>query len=482
MKWSIVSHAARRGGIAALGFLAIAASAAARVLPAEVEQALRKANVPQDALVVVLQDAGSTSSRLSWQPQLPVNPASLTKLITTYAALDLFGPAWSWTTPVWLQGKVDSDGVLDGNLVIKGSGDPKLVQERLWLLLRRVQQAGVREIRGDIVLDRSAFDVPEQSAADFDGEPLKPYNVRPDALMLNYKSLVLTFTPDIPRGVATVGADPTLAGFRVDTTVPLVATPCDDWRGALKPELGDPATLHFNGSYALACGEKQWPLAFPDAKGYNARVLEGMWAEMGGRLGGKVREGIAPPITPSFEVSSPPLAELIRDINKYSNNMMAQQLFLTMGMVFEPSAHGVGTPEAGRQVLHRWLIERLGDSAGETVIDNGSGLSRETRISAQTLARLLQLAWSGPLMPELMSSLPVSGIDGTLVRSRAPQGRAHLKTGSLRDVVGIAGYVLGNSGRRQVLVAIINHPNAGAARPVLDALVHWAAQDQRRAD
>ena len=123
------------------------------------------------------------------------------------------------------------------------------------------------------------------------------------------------------------------------------------------------------------------------------------------------------------------------------------------------------------------MTERLGAVAAGVVIDNGSGLSRESRASAQVFARLLQAAWASPLMPELLSSLPLSGVDGTLRRSRTMAGRAHLKTGSLRDVAGVAGYVLSNSGRRHVLVAIINHPNANAARPALDALVQWAIND-----
>ena len=205
---------------AAGGLLAGAAGLAFARLPPEVYAALERAKVPPEALVVIVQEAGSNRTRLAWRAEVPVNPASLTKLLTTYAALDLLGPAWTWNTPVWLQGTV-TDGVLEGNLVIKGSGDPKLVPERLWLLLRRVQQLGVQEIRGDIVLDRSAFNVPEQNPGDFDGEPLLPYNVRPDALLLAYRSVLLSFTPDAARGVALVGLDPPLAGVRADTSVPL---------------------------------------------------------------------------------------------------------------------------------------------------------------------------------------------------------------------------------------------------------------------
>jgi serine-type D-Ala-D-Ala carboxypeptidase/endopeptidase (penicillin-binding protein 4) len=459
---------------AALG-VACAAHAAPDALPPAATAALARANVPREALVAVVQEVGAARPRLTWQAEQPVNPASLMKLLTTFASLELLGPAWTWTTPVWLQGNV-RDGVLDGNLVIQGSGDPTLVLERVWLMLRRVQRLGVREIRGDIVLDRSAFTVPEQSPADFDGEALRPYNVRPDALLLNYKAVVLTITPDAARGIAVISADVPLAGVRVDAGVPLAPGPCEDWRGALRPDLADPARLRFAGSFAAACGEKVWALAYAEPKSYNERALAGLWREMGGRLSGVVRDGPAPSGKASFEINSPPLAEVVRDINKYSNNVMAQQLFLTLGLM----QRGAGTPEAAREVVRQWASDRLGAAAAAgLVIDNGSGLSRESRVSAQLLAQLLQVAWAGPVMPELMSSLPVSGTDGTLKRLRGGTGtgRAHLKTGSLRDVTGVAGYVLSNSGRRYAVVAVINHANANAARPALDALVQWAASD-----
>ena len=446
--------------------------AAPDALPASVAAALDRAKVPRESVFAMVQEVGGARPRLTWQTEQPANPASLMKLLTTFSALELLGPAWTWTTPVWLQGTL-RDGVLDGNLVLKGSGDPKLVLERMWLLLRRVQQLGVREIRGDIVLDRSAFVVPEQSPADFDGEALRPYNVRADALMLNYKAVVFTFTPDAARGIAVISTDPPLAGVRADTGLPLTAGACEDWRGALRADFTDPMRLRFAGSFAAACAEKTWAVAYADPERYNARALLGMWKEMGGRIGGTVRDGAAPATPPSFELASPSLAEVIRDINKYSNNVMAQQLFLTLGL----TQRGAGTPDAAREVMRQWAQARLGTAGATLAIDNGSGLSRESRVSAQLLTRLLLAAWASPVMPELMASLPVAGVDGTLKRSRATLGRAHLKTGSLRDVAGIAGYVLANSGRRYVVVAIANHPNANAARPAFDALVQWAAGD-----
>jgi D-alanyl-D-alanine carboxypeptidase/D-alanyl-D-alanine-endopeptidase (penicillin-binding protein 4) len=453
--------------------LAACAAGRADALPPEVDLALQRSRVPHEALSVVVRELGSPRTVLSLQEERSVNPASLTKLLTTYAALDRLGPGWTWATPVWLLGPL-KDGVLDGSVVIKGSGDPKLVIERLWLLLSRLQQTGVREIRGDIVLDSSAFVVPEGSAADFDGEATRPYNVRPAALLLNYKSVSYTFVPDAAAGVARVLAEPALAGTTVDRTVPLSAGACNDWRSVLKPSFGE--SVRFAGSYPTACGEQSWAVADLQPASYNARLVEALWKAMGGRLGGRVRDGLAPgDMPPSFELRSPPLGDIVRDINKFSNNVMAQQLFFTLAAARQPGSPA--TAEAAREALRTWLADKLGELPPGLVIDNGSGLSRETRITAQVLARVLTLAFDSPVMPEFMASLPIAGIDGTMRRSRATAGRAHLKTGSLRDVAAVAGYVISDSGRRYVLVAMLQHPNANAARPALDALLQWVMRD-----
>ena len=458
----------------ALTMLAPMALANPGPLPPEVRAALQRARVPESALAAVVQEAGSGQVLLSHQARQPVNPASLAKLLTTYAALDLLGPAWTWSTPVGFGGPV-RDGVLDGDLHIKGSGDPRLVHERLWQALRRVQQAGVREVRGDIVLDRSAFAPSETGPADFDGEPWRPHNVQADALLLNQHAAVWTFLPDPARGVARVVADTDGPGTP-ERTVALAAGPCDAWRAGLRLQPGPPAEggWRFGGAYPTACGELAWPLADPDPASYGARLVAALWRELGGRLQGRVRDGRMPPgLKPALELRSPPLAEVVRDINKFSNNVMAQQLFLTLALQREPGPPA--SAEAARQALRRWVAERIGEPGpGELIIDNGSGLSRQARATAQWLAHLLQHAWSSPVMPELLSSLPVNGLDGTMRRSRASAGRAHLKTGSLRDVAGLAGYVLADDGRRLIFVAIVHHPSAGAARPALDALVQWA--------
>jgi D-alanyl-D-alanine carboxypeptidase/D-alanyl-D-alanine-endopeptidase (penicillin-binding protein 4) len=458
-----------------LVLLLAALAATARELPPTVTQALARARVPAEAVSLVVEEAGTGTSVLRHRADKSVNPASVMKLVTTLAALETLGPTWSWKTPVYVEGNV-REGTLHGNLHLQGQGDPKLVAERLWLLLRRVQGLGIRQITGDIVLDRSAFEVVASDPAEFDGEPLRPYNAAPDALLLNFKSVLMTFVPDRTAGVARLHVEPPLAGVAWPAQIPLREGVCNDYRSTLRADFSDPAQPRFAGRYTADCGEKTWPLAWADPASYGARAIEGMWRAIGGELQGRVREGRLPEnLAPAFTLESPPLAELVRDINKYSNNVMTQQLFLTLSL----QQQGRGTIDGSRELLRAWWQERFGTES-EPQISNGSGLSREDRISAAALARLLQYAWTSPLMPELMSSLPISGLDGTLRPARwRAEGSAHLKTGSLRDVASIAGYVHAPDGRRYVLVAVVNHPNAGAVRPAFEALVEWTARPQK---
>jgi D-alanyl-D-alanine carboxypeptidase/D-alanyl-D-alanine-endopeptidase (penicillin-binding protein 4) len=448
-------------------------------LPPPVAAALARAQVDPAAMAMWVQAVDGGPPLVRWNDTQPMNPASVFKLATTTAALDLLGPAWSWKTAVGFTGPVDR-GVLKGSLVIRGSGDPSLVLERTWLLLRRVRALGVRQITGDIVLDHSAFAPAARSPAEFDGEPAEPYNVQPDALLLNFKSVTLGFVPDAKRRVAHVTAEPPLAGVVPDASVRLVGGACGDWRSGLRLAASDPARWRFAGGYPESCGERAWPVAYSDPVSYDTRLIAALWRESGGLLKGAVRDGPAPEgVVPAFEFASPPLAEVIRDINKFSNNVMAEQVWLTLGLQRRRAgadpveSAAPATPEDARAALAQWLHERLGASADDVAIVNGSGLARETRLSARTLAQLLQWAWNSPVMPELAASLPLVGVDGTLRRSMATPGRAHLKTGSMRDVAAVAGYVQGEDGRRYVLVALVNDARAGAAHAALDAAIQW---------
>ena len=497
-KWGVAGLLAT---LASLASMDAAAQPAVQNLPPEVDALLARAKVPRDALAAIVVDAapamnGKSAPLLAWRASASVNPASVMKLVTTYAGLELLGPSYTWNTPVYVDGPI-KDGELQGNLIIQGRGDPKLVIERLWLLLRRVKALGIKSISGDILLDRSAFAANTLNPAEFDNEPFRPYNVTPDALLINYKSVVMTFAPNPGAGVAHVSFDPPLANVQMQATVPLATgqgaslSACGDYRGALKADFSDAFRLSFAGTYPAGCGEKIWAVAYADPASYAERAVHGLWHDMGGKLVGRVREGRAPSgLRPVFEAASPTLAEVIRDINKFSNNVMAQQLFLTFSLPQVGGARLANTntatqtpasKEASREVLRSWWQQRFGPQ-DTPVFDNGSGLSRAERVTPQGLARMLQTAYVSGAMPELMASLPITGVDGTLRnnRSRVSQGWAHLKSGSLNEATALAGYVHTPSGRRLVVVGIVNHPNASAARPALDALVDWAVKEGSR--
>ncbi len=489
-----------------LSLLCDASEAQTARLPAAIEKALARAQVPRDAVsLLVIDSSGKQPPRLSYRADVAMNPASVMKLVTTYSALDALGPDFTWKTKITLDGNMiggpdgtTGNALLNGNMVVQGGGDPKLVVERLQALLMQVQATGARVIHGDIVLDRSAFAVPATDPGEFDGEPLRPYNARPDALLINFKSLVMTFTPDLPSNRALVRFEPPLAGVQVAETVPLVRVArCGDWRAELRASVDNPNKIDFLGSYSSACGEKVWPSAYADPASFAARAVEGSWRLLGGLLTGVVRDASSQELAmlrqnratgtlsgakaaAQFEGQSLPLLDVVRDVNKYSNNVMAQHLFLTLGLHANLGQVKSGTLESSRVALANWWLKNLPSSAAP-LMDNGSGLSRHERISASSLSALLMHAAKSPRANDLADSLPVAGVDAAMrERAKGVAGQAFVKTGSLRDVVAIAGYANGQSGARYIVVGLINHPNAPAARGALDALLDWTVKEGKR--
>ena len=496
----------RRFGLAPLAGLSLAfassghAQPANNPWPAPVQQALQQSGVPADAVSLLVWPVDAPQARWQHQADTPRLAASVMKLFTTGVALRQLGPAHVWRTEAGLGGPLQANGVLNGPLHLRGSGDPSLLIEDVERMMARWRSAGLRDLRGGIVVDRSLFDVPAHDAAAFDGQALKPYNAGPDALLLNHQAVALRFMPDAARaGQAFATLEPPLHGVQIEHRLKLVpGTACGDWRGALKLELDPQAgwphdgrtrwTVRVSGPYPAACGEKEWPLLWSgDGPGdHAARLLEASWQGGGGQLGAPVREGGWPAGLPAWQTwVSPPLASVVRDINKFSNNVMARQLFLSLALSPEgpDGRRAPATLAQARAVVARQVVGDTGDATsacrGEAlVLDNGSGLSRQEQTSARCLAQWLQAMWRSPVMPEFIASMPLNGVDGTTRRWQAAAGQAHIKTGSLEGVASVAGYVLGESGQRIVVVGLVNHPRADAARPVLQALVDWARQDR----
>ncbi|RYF02520.1 MAG: D-alanyl-D-alanine carboxypeptidase/D-alanyl-D-alanine-endopeptidase, partial [Oxalobacteraceae bacterium] len=319
-------------------------AALAQDLPASVTKALRKAGIPSTAVGAYAQEVTVGRTLVSSNALAPLNPASTLKLVTTQAALQLLGPTYKWKTGAYVTGAQRGE-VLDGDLVLRGGGDPRFNVESLWLFLRQIREKGIRQINGDLLLDHSRFENRPFDAAQFDGAPLKPYNAGPDALLLNYHAFALRLVPDQDSGRARVSVEPPVSGLPVSGPA-LVEGECGNWHAGLVPSLTDQGIV-IDGTYPYACGENvlyAHPYQMSRAAFFGA-VFRRLWTEMGGTLNGAVRDGILPADARLVaEWQSPPLTQVIADINKFSNNVMARQLLLTLASEASPAA---ATPEAG---------------------------------------------------------------------------------------------------------------------------------------
>jgi D-alanyl-D-alanine carboxypeptidase/D-alanyl-D-alanine-endopeptidase (penicillin-binding protein 4) len=454
-----------------------AAGAGAQGLPPNLAAVWKQTGLPEGALSLTVQEVGGPRL-MAVNADMPRNPASVMKLVTTWAALSSLGPGYVWRTELLTEpgARVDASGTLSGRLYLRAGGDPQFMLQDLWTLLRDLRLRGVKRI-SELVIDRSIFGQVATDPGAFDGAPDRAYNASPDAFMVGFGAERLMFLPDPAARTWRALIDPPLPGVSLEGGLQWTAARCPG-----SPEVGtEPVitsqgvTIRLSGSVPGACGEfSLYRLALSQPEHAKA-VLQQLWNELGGELAaGQVRQGVAPIDGVRLAVhESPTLGEVIRQINKRSNNVMARTLLLTVGA--ELGARPATVQSSDRVV--RSVLSEQGLPMPELVLDNGAGLSREASVSARSLAALLLQAWRSPYMPEFMSSLAISGVDGT-VRKRLhgeAQGMAHLKTGSLRDVRSLAGYVLGASGKRYVVVSIVNHEQAGSVRPFNDALVAWLA-------
>lgn len=444
-------------------------------LPGNLQETLSKAQLPADSVAIVVQPLDGSAPLISHNATKAMNPASVMKLVTTYAALEALTPAYRWKTEVYRNGTL-SNGVLEGDLIIKGYGDPALNVADFWRLLQQVQQQGIRQVKGNLMLDLSIY-APEVSQRPvLDDEPWRAYNANPSALLLNGRNTSFRFAVASPSNKPTVMVTQEfeLPNIRVINTMPVRKGACNDWRSDLHYTITpqtDGVTVAFSGSLPEQCDERYLELSVLSDTQYVFSSFKKLWAQLGGQFNGQLV--LAPVIDGATLVttwSSPPLDSVVRDINKWSNNVMARQLLLTIAL----EAGFTPADEAGAVLALKQILRQRGLQFPELVLENGSGLSRNERISAEHLAQLLVTAYQRPVMPVLMASMPILGMDGTTKKrlaDGASKGMAYLKTGSLDGVSSIAGYVQDVAGKRYVLVVMANHNRAAAVRSVQDALL-----------
>lgn len=451
-------------------------------LPLALENAIKDAGFNRDGIGLYIRGVDATDPLVSFQANHALNPASVIKLVTTAVALEMLGVGYRWSTDVLYTGRLKR-GHLIGNLYFRGNGDPFLTPERFWRLLNRIVIYGIGNISGNIILDNSYFDPGFVDYAAFDKQPYRTYNVGPNAILVGFQATEFHFavTNEGNGNQVRIIPFPASPVLRIVNKIKPVNGGCGSWRKRLSLEThtdGKILQVVFSGRYARACDRKTLYRRVTGPDDHFQHFFLPLWRQLGGSFSGKIVPGDIPDnATPVLEEESISLGEAVRLINKFSNNVMTRQVLLTIG------AHSFGPPgttEKGIAAVKAWLVDRKLDSSA-LQLDNGAGLSRETRTSAALLGRLLHYVYHQAYMPEFIASLPVPGQDGAMAhrfRDEPILGQAHIKTGLLDFVQSMAGYVTTASGKRFILILLHNDSRAHtkAAERLQDRVIRWVYQ------
>ncbi len=490
-----------------LGLGLCANTSSADTIPQAVATSLERNQIPKDAVSISVVEietprGGKAVAKniLDWRSNDPMNPASTMKLITTLSGLDILGPQYRWRTNIYTDGIV-RQGVLKGNLYLQGTGDPKLVPEELAKLMKALQGLGIQKIDGNLFFDRSAYAPSVMEHNTIDGESLRAYNVPPDPLLYAFRTLSFQLGKSRTADFIDISYSPAMSQLQIDNQMQLVNRPCDNWKSNIRfnldPEGGGANTgnpsktdqfliAQFSGAFPSACKGVYYNVVALDANTFLTQGFAAAWEQAGGTWAqAPIGKSASVPwgARNLLQFEGINLSDDVQDINKYSNNVMARQLLLTLAL------EKMGKPATtanGELVIQTWLKQMGLDFPG-MVIENGSGLSRNEAISAGQLNQLLLLARNLPVSEVFYNSLPLAGTDGTMRNRLMTQLRKFLhlkkkpevriKTGSLADVRAISGYVLSKSGKLYAVTSFINHPNAWRGLEAHDQLLSWLLED-----
>ncbi len=470
--------------MAAWATLAVAGTASA-ALPPAIEQQLAAAGMPADAMAVLVQRVSDGKIVVSHQPDRPMAPASTLKLVTTLVGIERLGPVYRGKTELLSAAKPQGE-VLAGDLILRGGGDGDLDWEAFYRMLQALRYQGIREIRGDFLIDRTLF-FPARldiGALPFDESPEFRYNVIPDALLLNTNLIKLDMQSD--GNSLAVRVTPPLDGLAIDLDMLLIDGECRKWEDGWKlPQTAyrdRDVRVRLQGTFPRNCSAST-QVNVIDRAPFADLLFRSLWRHLGGSFSGQTREAAAPTGTLALATHlGRPLAEGLREINKPSDNPLARLLFLTLGTL-EGQPEGP-TPVRAIREIRLWFRAHNIDDAG-LMLDNGSGLSRSERIKPVQMAGLLAAGLRSSWAPEFLSSMPIRGIDGTFARrpgAVAGTQPARLKSGTLRDVTSVAGYVPDANGDLCIVVAFINHEKSVSrvSRSIIDAFIDWVAKTDTR--
>ncbi|WP_323842158.1 MULTISPECIES: D-alanyl-D-alanine carboxypeptidase/D-alanyl-D-alanine-endopeptidase [unclassified Moraxella] len=401
------------------------------------------------------------------QPRIP---ASTQKLITTFIALHTWGENHRWVTRVYPKGVI-VNGILYGDLVIQGTGDPAMTHERLRAMLQQVQAQGIRHIRGNIMIDNLAFNHVKFDINAFDGQGVRAYNAAPNAFLVNFGTLEVDVLP-VDNQSAMVQVMPTLADFDSPNQILTNKKSC---LSDADFHLTDARLVVLNGTNAV-CGRRSYWLTFNDADTLAVKAVQGEWQKLDNNFSGMVglanKQQAVGMTLPWLIYPSKPLAEQIYLINQYSNNVMTEQMALSLPLSL-PNVSASDYPKAF-DFINQWWQDHL--TSASPMMSRASGLCRDCQITPMAMAELLAFAYKQPNFEVFKTSLPIAGKSGTMASlikrnfNHPAIGRAYIKTGTLNDVKSMAGYIMDSRGRWYVLVVMVNAPNAGHDQRVLSVL------------
>jgi D-alanyl-D-alanine carboxypeptidase/D-alanyl-D-alanine-endopeptidase (penicillin-binding protein 4) len=448
-------------------------------LPDALAQAIKNAGFDHKGIGLYIQSVDAAKPLVAYQADTLLNPASVVKLVTTAASLGILGTGYRWSTEVLHSGTIEGD-TLKGDLYFRGNGDPYMTPERFWRLLNRISIFGIKNISGDIILDDSYFKPDTIDYAAFDEQPYRTYNVGPNAVLVGFQATEFNFAVVTNGGSQKIRITPFPESpkLRIVNQVKLVNGSCGAWQKRLRlhtMKIDGMLQVSFSGRYARDCDKRTLYRRVTQTQDHFQHFFLPLWQQLGGVFNGKITYGTVPKnATLVMEELSISLAEAVGLINKFSNNVMTRQVLLTLG------AHSFGPPgttEKGIAAVKSWLAKENLDNS-DLQLDNGAGLSRDTRVSAAFLGRLLYHVFQQAYMPEFIASLPVAGYDGTMAHRFSEEpllGHAHIKTGLLDFVQSMAGYVTTASGKRFVVVLLHNHPRAHtkAGEQLQNDVIRW---------
>ena len=461
----------------------VSAAPSAKELPQSLASILAEQGIPISTLSLVVQEVNANEPIVAVNTRTLRQPASLAKLFTTFIALDYLGPGYQWHTEIFA-----SDSILDGStryLLFKGSGDPYLTKENLWFIVNELQNLGLESIEDGLFVDQSYFEANQSNSGDFDNDPLRPYNLMPSALLANFNMVDFTLVPNSATGSVDISFNTLPTSVIFDNQMKLGKGHCPNFMDSVafnETQSNKVVTISVEGYFPEDCPKIEHELSLTNTNHYFHSIFSDFWHLSGGELQGYIAEQAKKKNLekPLLVYKSPPLTEIIRRTNKESNNFMSRQIFLTLG---NHQQNKVATLEQSRMVV-RSTLDKYGIDFQDQFIDNGSGLSRQNLVRAETVSQLLMKIYQHPLRAEFVSSLPISGIDGTIKKrfKKFPlKERMHLKTGTIDGVQGLAGYVQGLSGKEYIVVFMHNDFSEFTykTKPFQDAFLTWVVQDHK---